>query len=411
MKSIRGNVIDRSIPMRHELIVDSSAQTLALKKGYKDRNSLPCQDTLIGIEVEVEQVLRSSNIGKLTHSTLWRNISDGSLRNNGREFVSAPIKGKAIPYAIDLLFNTLGREKNCIGHEFSHRTSIHIHVNYRNQTIESLANLMLIYFAVEPFLYKFVGGDRAENIYCVPITQSNLTYSVHKFYQRFEANNMNCLNIANEWMKYTGFNLQTLATYGTVEFRHLIGTDDVDKIKTWINLLLAIKVYASTVKYEDLKKTLLELNTTSEYRGFVQDVFGSLVGELSLDDMQSEMESTTIFIKDVFSMSLVRVENLVYDEQHKDKIKDFTDTQFFELSKSYWRKFTDVGDKPLKKSLEDPIEFQVPQGLFGGGRTASEPTVDEHFTMTRTQRMVVDEVARIRQLQLDEQEILDDEDF
>jgi len=44
--------------------------------------------------------------------------------------------------------------------------------------------------------------------------------------------------------KYSALNSNSLATFGTLEFRHMAGTVDINKISDWINILLQLKVAA-----------------------------------------------------------------------------------------------------------------------------------------------------------------------
>ena len=280
--------------------------------------------TLIGIEVEVERISKQTSIMRLgREGYLWNNVADGSLRNNGREFVSAPIRGKNIPYAINLLCQTLKKSESCIGHEFSDRTSVHVHLDMQQSTVEQILNLILTYLMVESTLYKYVGGDRSKNIFCVPIIESTLSGSLRELLALYKAGDLNkaILSLRN-WHKYTGFNLAPLFTKGTVEFRQMVGTSDSNKILTWINLLLSIKKWSHAQNFEQILDRFINMNTTSEYSHFIQDVFGSLAEEFRFIDLQEEMEIAVIFIKDLIIQDTLKQTDLVStNEVRKDPFK------------------------------------------------------------------------------------------
>jgi uncharacterized membrane protein len=275
--------------------------TLMLKKSkckpfpYKD-------NSLIGIEVEVEGVYKSVGVCPLMNFYLWANIEDGSLRNAGREFVSLPLKGNQIPFAIDTLYATLNKDKKCLGHDFSSRTSTHIHMDFKDDSYETLANMLLLYFFVEPLLYKYVGGDRDKNIFCVPLNDCSKIKLFHDLFKSLEQNG-NISNYSNQWSKYTGLNLLPLHNLGTIEFRHLTGCVDKTKVLNWIDILLSMKLYASNTSYQVLKKHILDMNGTSQYSALLAEIFTTNFDLLDSPFKDSLLEESVMFIKEIFSYS------------------------------------------------------------------------------------------------------------
>jgi hypothetical protein len=263
-----------------------------------------CDDnTFVGIEVEVERVLTTTPIGKLENSEgvagfIWKNVEDNSLRNNGREYVSIPLKGDNIAYALDVLESTLKNSVHTKGHEFSDRTSVHVHVNMRDMTGEELATFMLTYLLVEPLLYQFSGGIRYNNIFCVPVLESPLSTHLREMFSFVGKSDKTVFNILANWHKYTGLNCKPLSNYGTIEFRHMAGTCDADYLLKWIDLILQIKQFAIATPFKDLKEVVSELNTTSAYSHVLVSIFGENAGLLQQFDTQKDMERAVCFIKD-----------------------------------------------------------------------------------------------------------------
>jgi hypothetical protein len=269
-------------------------------KKYIPPFRLKDHNTFLGIEVEVERVFRERGVLSVNDNFyLWDNIADGSLRNNGREFVSIPLRGDSVSFAISELHKILSTEKTCIGHEFTDRTSVHVHMNVRDMEIKDLKNLILTYLVVEPLMYAFVGGDRAKNIFCVPITQSHLTYQLG---QIMEVGERDFVAYTRNWYKYTGLNLLPIGKYGTIEFRHMVGTTNEEFLNKWLNMILSLKQYSNSVSLEKNKERILGLNTNSEYFNFLREVFGNDVDLGDIPNVENILEQTSIFIKDVFTV-------------------------------------------------------------------------------------------------------------
>ena len=238
----------------------------------------------IGIEVEVENVRHIASF----EGTVWNVIEDGSLRNNGREFVSLPIEAKHAEACLKQLFSKLPENRS-----FSKRTSVHIHVNVRDMTLEEIQNMTYLYLVFEKSIFNFVGENRHKNIHCVPLLGTTLITSMLKSNGLFKE------HMEMAWMKYCAYNLAptTDGTRGTVEFRHMHGTDDIDKLMTWINIILSIKNYVMTTDSTLLHLEINALNTNSEYRRYTEKVFGLLAQHLLQERYEQGMERGVTQVK------------------------------------------------------------------------------------------------------------------
>lgn len=243
--------------------------------------------TLFGVEVEVEGL---ENFPPLTPvNSLWSVTDDGSLRNYGREFISLPIRAKYMESALAILFEALSR----YNYDFSPRCSVHVHMNARTLTPKQLKAFVLVYSVVEDLLFDFVGGVRYKNIHCVPLSRTHLLSHLHTNWE--DPNNF----VTIPWHKYTALNLCPIVgiNKGTVEFRHMPGTDNVKHILDWINLISCLKLYVLKNSYEFITSEILSLNTKSYYREFVCSVFGSMVDVLDLNNLQEKMENNISLVK------------------------------------------------------------------------------------------------------------------
>jgi hypothetical protein len=151
---------------------------------------------------------------------------------------------------------------------YSDRCSTHVHVNVQDMTMEQVRSIALVYQTVERLLFHaFIGEKRENNIYCVPWYQAGFTVAVM---ERLAMDP----NQIRHWVKYTALNMLPIREKGTIEFRHLKGTCDVDHIMTWLNLIGSIVKYGSNTAYDDVAKLIMEMNTVSNYEMFIRSVFG-----------------------------------------------------------------------------------------------------------------------------------------
>ena len=240
--------------------------------------------THVGIEVEVENV---SYINPNIPLCFWKVTEDGSLRNHGKEFKSAAISLRHAQLALELLFQGLNPDI-----DFSKRTSIHVHVDVRGLTINQLLTLLFVYTVVENLLFKFTRSDRRNSIFCTPITETTLLTDL---------NIRDPVSLENHfkhiWKKYSALNILPITTFGTVEFRQMPGTRDITKLCIWLDLLSRIRLFAYQHTLVDILSIIYDLNTNSQYRRFVESVFGNLTSYLDITSLMADMEKAVFICK------------------------------------------------------------------------------------------------------------------
>lgn len=228
-------------------------------------------DLLVGLELEIENLPEGLNH---VFGGLFRVDTDGSLRNNGREAITLPMKAKFVENLLSVFFS-----KNHITRDnYSDRCSTHVHVNCQDLTIDQVRAIALVYQATERLLFAYIGEERENNIYCIPWYQAGFTTRSME-----EMGVLSTFDVkVRNWIKYTALNLQPLRNYGTIEFRHLRGTCDVKEIVTWLNIISSIVEYGKKHSYEAISKLIMDMNTVSNYDQFLRDVFGEYAGILMI---------------------------------------------------------------------------------------------------------------------------------
>lgn len=280
----------------NKLIYQLSKQTV--KQRFKCKPSIPNQEGLtnawlltgtkpentkfglyptpIGIEVELENI----NVSKLYPSVFWTFTQDGSLRNGGIEFVSVPVGGNNIDYALLDLKNLLAKQDFLV----SIRCSTHVHINVSDLDISVLKFLITTYACLENLFFSYVDPDRFNNPFCFPLTRSTASS-----YRDIE-------NILGS-MKYCAFNLDHLRDYGTVEFRHMEGMSSIDKLERHIQLIQKLLQFVKTTNLQNLYNQIMMLNTSSDYHLFVTQIFSPIEGLFKNLNLQKEMEDGVTWAK------------------------------------------------------------------------------------------------------------------
>lgn len=237
-------------------------------------------DLICGVELEIENLVHSRDRYADMAGEAWSVVEDGSLRPRGLawEFVSRPMALNVLLPVTEKLFNAIGVQENT---NYSDRCSVHVHANVQNFTQEQLASLALIYPVFEEVLFQYVnhykkkeeqGYCRDTNLYCIP-------WSACRMNRKFVDNLFsNAAHTHHNWQKYTALNLLPISEKGTVEWRHMHGTCDMEKLTTWYNIIGAIMRFAKERSFDSIVDTIKVMNDVSTYKQLFDEVLsGTLV--------------------------------------------------------------------------------------------------------------------------------------
>lgn len=232
----------------------------------------PELNNMFGMEVEVENCKNYIENYQETLAPAWGVTTDGSLRStskgSGLEFVSVPLTYTQLVQAVKTLFDKTGFDDS----NFTDRCSIHVHANVTDFTPGNLAALALYYQIVEDILFDFVGQHRDSNIYCIPWSQCRMSHDLVTAILGNEA-----IYSFKGWQKYTALNLSPILTQGTVEFRHMHGTANQDKIFSWITILNNLISLAKKSEGEEAINRVKSLSMDKDYRALFKSIFGEIL--------------------------------------------------------------------------------------------------------------------------------------
>jgi len=131
----------------------------------------------IGVEIELENVDNPNLFENQDLSTckkmLWVQKADGSLRNNGQEFITAfGTTVNLLPLSLTVLDHYLIQNKPAA--IANARTGLHVHYNVQGLSLYELMNVLFLYSTIEPAFF-FYSGNRFDNIFCVPWCENKYT--------------------------------------------------------------------------------------------------------------------------------------------------------------------------------------------------------------------------------------------
>lgn len=214
----------------------------------------------IGIEIECE------GRGLAGVEKWWTTHADGSLRNNGIEYVLAkPIQRKNVEEALQYL--SLELQKMGAKVNETYRTSVHVHVNAMDMKFRHIFNEICLYMLFEDLLVELCGKERIGNLFCLRAKDAEaLVDSIRMAIQQGQYNGFK----NNEMFKYGAVNIAALGHYGSLEFRAFRGTVDPNLINDWVEILLDIKDAA--LKYNDPQQICVEFSQLGP-RKFVEKIF------------------------------------------------------------------------------------------------------------------------------------------
>lgn len=195
-------------------------------------------DGLIGIEIECE----GKNLTKDLLS-YWLCKEDHSLRHIDEhrpvEYVlKKPLSLEDTTRALKYLERKLQKHGSSVVD--SNRTSVHVHFNCQDYTVRQLYNFILLYLIFEEMLIDWVSPERAGNLFCLRARDSDFYINMLEESLRKES-----LSFWRDEYRYSACNIASINKFGSLEFRALKGTVDINLILTWIKVLMHIRTKAS----------------------------------------------------------------------------------------------------------------------------------------------------------------------
>lgn len=190
----------------------------------------------VGIEIEVE----GRNLPTAIDSNLWKPEADGSLRDGVEYVLRRPILIGTVKKALVSLKAIFEMHESQL--DFSHRTSVHVHVNISAMELYDLKKFVFCAYLMDTIFSHIGEREIKGNRFALRIRDAGGIYFTLSDF--FKQNVIPDIGQA----KYSIINICPISRYGSVEFRAMHGNMDVDTIDNWCKLLVSLRDGATKFK-------------------------------------------------------------------------------------------------------------------------------------------------------------------
>jgi hypothetical protein len=213
--------------------------------------------------------------------TLWQCEKDGSLKLEGREFISIPLSGRQVDYALaelEFAFKQLqkGGESKLL---WSHRTSIHVHQNMSSLREGHLKGYTMLYGLFEELFFSMVNPIRVGNPYC---------------YRAGDLDPVEFCNL-NENNKYCALNLFPIKSQMTVEYRHMHGNEDFRLIRRWIQLIMKMHRFIEDSSSREVVEKIRTHIKNQTFTALAKEVFGASIVLFTEEQIQDSGKRNAVW--------------------------------------------------------------------------------------------------------------------
>lgn len=241
----------------------------------------------VGLEIETE----AKEPWSAPMPTYWLLEADGSLRQNGVEFIlKEPLDIGSTHYlsALDE-FAKIASEKKFI--KDSAYTSVHVHLNMLDFELVHLMNFISLYVICENFLTRYCGSDRDGNLFCLKTSDAESSYKNFCYMASdiSQGNGEIFFSHLNEnRFKYSGLNIVPLRNFGSVEVRTHRGTNDIVEIDRWVRILECL--YRKAKTFRDPVQIVNLFNNRFDYTNNINYLFGEYVKYFDQNKIEDDID-------------------------------------------------------------------------------------------------------------------------
>lgn len=222
---------------------------------------------------------------------MWDTKTDGSLRNFGIEYIlKNPMNIDEVEVAL-AEFEALDREVDFLVDQPS--TSVHVHMNFQNETPLTIANFLHVWTLYENLLIEFCGAIRRSNCFALGTRHADMQIeNIIKMFKNVEQGVYQAFTFNQQTVKYASMNLGTLSKLGTLEARSFRGVTDVGEIRRWLGILNNLFEFAKT---PGMTPHDVAMQYKEKGPELLTDVFGQYSSLLKCDGYEAMIERNEVY--------------------------------------------------------------------------------------------------------------------
>ncbi len=225
--------------------------------------TVPPVDGTYGVEIEAE----GKNLANPNPNT-WRCENDGSLQSGHQaiEYVMpVPRDLKGVRKSLDELQKCYAAAGTQVIE--TDTSGVHVHINVQEYTPKELFTLITTYLVMEELLITYCGPSREGNHFCLRIKDAE--FILHEFVRAAQERKFG--HLKNENIRYASLNPCSLFKYGSLEFRAMRGTGNLDAIYEWVEILDRVKQAA--LNFKSPNEVIMSMSLNGE-DNFIRAVLG-----------------------------------------------------------------------------------------------------------------------------------------
>lgn len=230
-------------------------------------------DGTFGVEIEVEgkNLPTAGEIKKF--DAYWRVEKDNSLRGeDSAEYVfniPLPLEDtKNAIYVLDETYKKCGSEV-----EETYRAGVHVHLNIQSWTPLELLTFLTTYYMLENYFCHWAGESRVGNHFC--LRAQDAEYVIYKLLAACKKKAWRELN--TDEIRYASVNLNAMHKYGSVEFRAMRSSKDLNDTVRWVELINQLVI--GSKRFENPRDVVTCLSMFVDGNKFMEYVMGDLSHE------------------------------------------------------------------------------------------------------------------------------------
>lgn len=189
----------------------------------------------IGLEIECE----GQNLYPI-EGPIWKSEHDGSLREGIEYVLKVPVNADTIENCVKTLIEFCKEQGTKLS--FTHRTSVHVHVNVSEMDIYDLKKFVYVSYFLDVIFSRIGEREIKGNRFALRLSDA---YGALQHISYFLNNSV----VPNENdAKYSSVNICPINKYGSVEFRSMHGNMNPERIGNWCKLLWGVREQSKSFK-------------------------------------------------------------------------------------------------------------------------------------------------------------------